>query len=136
MMDSYVIRLQPGQALREEIESFVNSRNIRAGWIVSCVGSLLQYHIRFANRQEGSLLTGHFEIISLTGTLSVNGCHLHIGLADGEGRMVGGHLLYQNIVYSTAEIVIQQTREMIFLREKDESTGWLELQISRPGPES
>ncbi|MGZ3949956.1 MAG: PPC domain-containing DNA-binding protein, partial [Flavisolibacter sp.] len=72
-----------------------------------------------------------FEIVSLTGTVSVNGCHIHISISDETGRTIGGHLLEGNVVYTTAEIVIQESEDLIFSREMDVATGWKELQIKR-----
>ncbi len=127
----HAFRLKPGQDLRKEIELYVKENNIAAGWIATCVGSLTNYNIRFANQQNGNTGNGHFEIVSLTGTVSNNGSHLHISLSDSTGNTLGGHLLQGNIVYTTAEIVIQSAPNLIFKREKDGSTPWEELQIEK-----
>jgi uncharacterized protein len=127
----HAFRLKPGQDLRKEIELYVKENNIAAGWIATCVGSLTNYNIRFANQQNGSIGSGHFEIVSLTGTVSTNGSHMHISISDSIGNTIGGHLLQGNIVYTTAEIVIQSSSNLIFKREKDGSTPWEELQIEK-----
>ena len=36
----YVFRLKPGEDLRNSIEAIVKEKNIEAGWINTCVGSL------------------------------------------------------------------------------------------------
>lgn len=126
---SYAFRLKPGQDLKKEIQQFVSVNQIQAGWIGTCVGSLQQYQIRFSNQNKGTMSTGHFEILSLTGTVSVNGSHLHIAVSDSTGTVIGGHLLDDNIVYTTAEIVIQFTNAFVFKREKDGTTPWDELQV-------
>jgi len=131
MTKSHAFRLKPGNDLRKEIESFVKDNNIQAGWISCGVGSLTQYNIRFANQPEGSKDTGHFEIVSLTGTVSVNDSHIHISISDSTGKTVGGHLLDGNLVYTTAEIVIQESNDFVFTREKDGSTPWEELQVKK-----
>ena len=125
----FPFRLKPGQDLRKEIEEHIKANNIKAGWIATCVGSLTNYNIRFANQKEGTSGAGYFEIVSLTGTVSSNGSHIHISISDSTGRTIGGHLLQGNIVYTTAEIVILSTPNFIFKREKDGSTPWQELQI-------
>jgi predicted DNA-binding protein with PD1-like motif len=125
----HAFRLKPGQDLRKEIERFAANKNITAGYMVTCVGSLVQANIRFANQPNGFLADGHFEIVSLVGTISTNGCHLHISISDSTGKTMGGHLLEGNIVYTTAEIVIGESKDMIFTREKDGSTPWEELQV-------
>ena len=127
----HAFRLKPGQDLRKEIEAYVKENNIAAGWITTCVGSLTNYNIRFANQQNGNTGSGHFEIVSLVGTVSTNGSHIHISISDSTGHTIGGHLLQGSIIYTTAEIVIQSTPNLIFKRETDGSTAWEELQVER-----
>lgn len=127
----HAIRLKPGQDLRKEIEAFVRKENIKAGWMVTAVGSLTQANLRLANQPEGTQFKGHFEIVSLVGTLSTAGCHLHLSFSDSTGKTIGGHLLAGNIVYTTAEIVIGESKDLVFTREKDGSTPWEELQIKK-----
>ncbi len=125
----YAFRLKPGQQLKEEIQKLVTEKNIKAGWISTCAGSLTQYNIRFANELGASTATGHFEIVSLTGTVSINGSHLHIAISDSTGKTIGGHLMENNIIYTTAEIVILASDGLEFNREKDGNTLWEELQV-------
>ena len=125
----YIFRLNPGEDLRKSIEALVKEKNIIAGWINTCVGSLTDYTIRFANQQEGNNGSGHFEIVSLTGTVSVNGSHLHISISDSTGKTIGGHLLEGCKIYTTAEIIIGSTANYEFKREKDGTTDWEELQV-------
>lgn len=131
MSASHAFRLKPGQDLKQSIDSFVKAKNIQAGWIASCVGSLAEYNIRFANQEKGYSDKGHFEIVSLVGTLSVNGSHIHLSISDSTGKTIGGHLLAGCKVYTTAEIVISEAADLIFTREKDGSTPWEELQIKK-----
>ena len=126
----YVFRLKPGEDLRKSIEAIVKEKNIEAGWINTCVGSLADYTIRFANQQQGTSGSGHFEIVNLTGTVSVYGSHLHISISDSEGKTIGGHLLEGCKIYTTAEIVIGSTTAYEFKRKKDGTTEWEELQIN------
>lgn len=125
----HAFRLKPNQDLKREIEAFVKKENIEAGWIMTCVGSLTQSNIRFANQPEGIKSNGHFEIVSLVGTVSVHGSHIHISMSDSLGVTTGGHLLEENLIYTTAEIVIGESKNHTFAREKDGSTPWEELQV-------
>jgi predicted DNA-binding protein with PD1-like motif len=128
-INTYAFRLKPGQDLKQSIVEFVEKNQIKAGWIAATVGSLTRYNIRFANRDSGSVSEGHFEIISCSGLLSVEGSHLHLSLADSNGVVIGGHMLDGCIVYTTAEIVIQSTNAYRFSREKDGSTPYKELKV-------
>ena len=126
---SYALRLKPGQDLKKSIQQFVDSNDIEAGWIASCAGSVNQYQIRFANQPNGTTDTGHFEIVSLSGTVSKNGSHIHIAVSDSTGKTIGGHLMENCTIYTTAEIVIQEATNLVFTREKDGTTEWEELQV-------
>jgi uncharacterized protein len=126
----HAFRLQPGQDLKKELEAFVLEYAIEAGWIQTGVGSLTQTYLRFANQPSGTFSNGPFEIVSLVGTLSVHGCHLHISVSDALGHVTGGHLLEGNVVYTTAELVIGVAKSLVFIREKDGTTDWKELQIT------
>ncbi len=76
----HALRLKPGQDLKKEIESFVKKEHIEAGWIMTCVGSLTQSNLRYANQPEGVKSNGHFEIVSLVGTVSIK---VHISISVG-----------------------------------------------------
>jgi predicted DNA-binding protein with PD1-like motif len=128
-ISTYAIRLKPGQDLKKEIEQVVRQHNIKAGWINTAVGSLTQYTIRFANQPGTNQQSGHFEIVSLVGTVSVNGSHIHISVSDSTGQTIGGHLMEGCTVYTTAEIILTATNNYVFTRAKDGTTPWEELQI-------
>lgn len=97
--------------------------------MVSCAGSLRVAAIRFADQKDITALTGPFEIVSLSGTLSPDGSHLHISIADSSGKTVGGHLGAGSSVYTTAEIVVADLKGSRFHREIDPATTFRELVI-------
>lgn len=129
MIKTHPLRLKPGVDLKREIEAYAKVNNIEAGWVAACVGSLTHYNIRFANQLNGSRDEGYFEIVSLSGTVSVKGSHIHISISDNTGKTTGGHLLDNNVVYTTAEIILMEDDSFVFAREKDGTTLWEELQI-------
>ncbi len=131
MTKHHAFRLKPGQDLKKEITAYVQAHKIEAGWVATCVGSLTQYNLRFANQPDGASGQGHFEIVSLVGTVSTNGSHLHLSISDSTGRTIGGHLLDSNLVFTTAEIVLTESGAHVFKREKDGSTPWEELQVQQ-----
>lgn len=97
--------------------------------VVTCVGSLTRVLIRHANRPDGTLYQGYFEITSLTGTIDPKIEHLHLTITDGEGRAFGGHLLPGSAVYTTAEIVVLLLDDLTFTREPCALSGYDELAI-------
>jgi len=129
MTKTFAIRLHPGEDLKGLITEWVKKENIRAGWMVSCVGSLQQYAIRFANEKEATVEKGYFEILQLSGTVSLDGVHLHIMISDKTGQCIAGHLMDGSIIYTTAELVISTSDEFVFSRETDQQTGFKELVI-------
>jgi len=126
---SYVLRLRPGQDLKQEILRFAKARDLKAAAIVTCVGSLTRAVIRYADQKDGVALDGRFEIVSLVGAFTGDGGHLHIAVSDKDGRTVGGHLMDGSTVYTTAEIVITELVGLRFTREKDAQTTYDELVV-------
>ena len=126
---THVLRLKPGADLLAELQAFVDTNRLEAAWMVTCAGSLTDYRYRPANQSLPLAGSGHFEILSLTGTLSSRGSHLHVCLGDSTGRAFGGHLLEGCRVYTTAEVVMQSTDELRFRRAIDGTTPWKELHI-------
>lgn len=128
-MNIKVLRLNPQQDLKAELDAFACQFNLEAAYILTCVGSLSTAVLRFAGQSEASVREGKFEILSLTGTLSRHGSHYHICLADSTGQTVGGHLLKGCQIYTTAEIVIGILPHLSFRREFDPATGYRELAV-------
>ena len=125
----YAIRLKPGEDLKQSIQKFAVENNLQASVVVTCVGSLLQYNLRFANQREGVVRKGHFEILSLSGTISESAVHLHLSIANEKGKTTGGHLLDDNLIFTTAEIAIAELTELEFKRIYDPNSGYPELSI-------
>jgi predicted DNA-binding protein with PD1-like motif len=128
-MQAITFRLKPGQDLLTEIEAVVAEKNIEAGCALSAVGSLTHATLRLANREFYSEYDGYFEIVAMTGTVSAHGSHLHLSIADGNGKTIGGHLVPGCKIYTTAEMVIAVFEDVIYIREFAEDSGYEELVI-------
>ena len=128
-MQAFTFRLKAGQDLFDEIETVVAEKNIEAGCVLSAVGSLTHATLRLANREHYSEYDGHFEIVSMTGTISVYGSHLHMSISDGDGKTIGGHLVPGCKIYTTAEMVLAIFEDVIYKREFAEDSGYEELDI-------
>jgi len=129
-LKTYALRLHPHQDLRLELEAFAKAHQLQAAIILTCVGSLRHAALRLADQPGTSVYAGKFEILSLVGTLSPDGPHLQIALADGTGRTIGGHLQPGNLIYTTAEIVIGELTTKVFSRPIDPETTYDELVIT------
>ena len=127
---AYALRLKPGDDLRDALLAYVTQHHLKAGAVLTCVGSLTVATLRLANQEGPTEYRGHFEIVSLVGTLSATGgSHLHLSVADSTGRTLGGHLLAGCRVYTTAEIVLVALPELEFVREVDPTFGYKELVV-------
>ena len=128
-MQNYTFRLSPGQDLFDSLQAFVMKKQVQAGCILSGVGSLRHATLRLADREYNSEYEGPFEIVSITGTLSVHGSHLHISISDGDGTTIGGHFESGCKIYTTAEIVIAVFNDVIYRRELAPDSGYEELTV-------
>lgn len=133
-MKIYTFRIKPGNDLKSELERFVKTNDIQAGFIITCVAGLEQATLRMAgampDKQDIRTYKGDYEVTSLVGTVSVNGVHLHMSISDNEGKSFGGHLKEGTIVHPTAEIVIGEDEQTTYTRELDEETGFPELVVT------
>jgi predicted DNA-binding protein with PD1-like motif len=129
-MQNYTFRLKPGDDLFDSIQKFVLSKKIEAGCILSGVGSLTRAVLRLAGRDAYNEYFGYFEIVSITGTVSIQGSHLHISISDENGATIGGHLVSGCWIHTTAEIVLAVFDEVAYRRELLENdSGYEELVV-------
>ena len=134
-LSAYALRLRPGDDLRQQLLAFVSAHKLAAGAVLTCVGSLTDVTLRLANQEGPTHYRGHFEIVSLVGTLSASGgSHLHLSVSDSTGRTLGGHLLDGCRVYTTAEIVLGALPALKFERETDATFGYKELVVKPAVP--
>ena len=132
----HALRLHPGDELFGALKKYCTDNNIKAAYIATCVGSLRACKLRLANADRdrpNEIKTWddqRFEIVSVVGTISTAGAHVHLGLADASGVGVGGHLISAT-VFTTAEIVLGEVPGLAFERRFDDATGFKELSVER-----
>lgn len=124
-------RLIPGELLKESIVQVVKENNIKAGVILAAVGGLENANIRVSKLDNGDHpvlnVEGPLEVVSCMGTLSADGCHVHVSVADRQGRCYGGHLKDGCRVFVTIELVILAFDDITYGRVFDDETGFEEL---------
>ncbi|MCP9930210.1 DNA-binding protein [Cyanobium sp. AMD-g] len=128
------LRLPPGVDLRGELEALALQDQGLSGFIVCGIGSLERAVLRFADQDEGTVLAGPQEVLTLTGSLNGDGAHLHVMVADVTGHALGGHLCHGSRVRTTMEILLLCPEGWQLGRERDAATGHLELTISPSRP--
>ncbi len=84
-MQTLPLRLPPGADLRLALQMAAPAAFVLAG-----IGSLSTLALRLAGADEPTLLQGDFELLTLSGSLSPDGAHLHASVADAQGRVLGG----------------------------------------------
>lgn len=125
------MRLEPGDDVRRSLQEWATENAVDAAMITCAVGSLTHAHLRYANRADGIVTTSDLEVLSLSGTISRHGMHLHMSVGDRNGNVLGGHLLDGCVVRTTLELTVQEINGLRMLRSRDEQTGYEELDTER-----
>ena len=126
-MTIHSIRLHRGDDLLLSIKQLASEQNIQSGVVLSAVGCILKGRLRDASGVNVRDITEHCEIVSLTGTISANRCHLHISLSKEDLSTIGGHLQEGCIINTTCELIIGEIPGQAIDVEFDEETGYDEL---------
>lgn len=124
-------RLQYGADLKKEIENLCYQNGVTSAVVISSVGCVYKATIRLADGKTIKEYDGNYEILTINGTISKNGSHLHISFSDINGNTFGGHLCYNTLINTTCELVLVGINEYSFTREYDEKTGYDELIINK-----
>ena len=136
-MKTLPVRLTPGQDLRAGLEAAVQAQNCHAAFVLSGIGSLSTAGIRLAGAEQPTRLTGEMEILTLSGTVDVDGdktgSHLHMAISTATGQVLGGHVAPGCIVRTTAEVLLALLPDWQFTREPDAQTGYDELVVRARG---
>ena len=119
LMQTLPVRLVPGDDLRAALETIARDQGIGAAFVMQGIGSLSVANLRYAGLDQPTRLDGDLEILTLAGSLSADGAHLHMAVSNAEGRVVGGHVSPGCIVRTTAEILIVCLDGVRFSRDLD-----------------
>jgi uncharacterized protein len=133
-MQALPLRLFPGDDLRVALEDVLRQANVQAAFVIQGIGSLSVAQLRFAGREDPTELRDDLEILTLAGSLSSDGAHLHMSVSDPRGRVFGGHVGHGCSVRTTAEVLLALLPEHRFSRERDLSSGFMELVIRNNDP--
>jgi uncharacterized protein len=125
------IRLRPDDDLRRSLEEAVAANGCAAAFVLCGIGSLARSKVRFAGASEATASDEDLEILSLAGTISKDGSHLHAALARTDGTVLGGHVAYGCTVRTTAEVLLALLPDWEFSRVPDPATGFAELLASK-----
>jgi predicted DNA-binding protein with PD1-like motif len=125
------LRLPPGCDLRREIERTVRDLPEQAGFVLCGIGSLTEARLRFADVPDASDIVEPLEVLSLSGSVTPEGAHLHASVATRSGQVLGGHVAYGCIVRTTAEVLVALLPDWNLWRAPDAATGYMELNVAQ-----
>ena len=126
------LRLTPGDDLRLCLEEVIAAAALPGAFVVSGIGSLTVAMLRYAGAEQITRIEADLELLSLAGSISDGGAHLHAEVADAQGRVMGGHLCHGSLVRTTAELLLTvMPSEQRLCRSHDAATGYDELVISK-----
>lgn len=129
-MRTLPLRLNPGDDLRAAVVAALLASGHAAGFVLQGIGSLSVAQLRYAGVALPAELRGDLEILTLAGSISADGAHLHMSVSDAQGRVLGGHVGPGCIVRTTAELLLALLPGQRFTRELDPQTGYPELKIN------
>ena len=104
-MQPLPLKLAPGSDLRLSLEELAQRDGI-SGFVLGVVGNLTKASFQCPGQAEPTVLEGNLEVITLNGTFSPEGVHLHLSLSDGACQVWGGHLEPGTIVQKGVDLLI------------------------------
>ena len=128
-MRTLPLRLPPGAELREALRAVLQANAVDGAFVVAGIGSLSVARLRLAGADTAQTLHGDLEILTLSGSIAVDGVHLHASIADASGRVWGGHVAPGCIVRTTAELLLALLPDWRLGRAPDPATGYAELTV-------
>lgn len=99
------LKLGPGSDLRLSLEQLAIAHNAH-GFVLGVVGNLSRAVFQCPGPPGPTVLEGDLEIITLNGTVSPEGVHLHLSLSDGACQVWGGHLEHGTLVLKGADLLV------------------------------
>ena len=104
-MRAVPLHLEAGSDVRRSLEQLALEHNA-GGFVLSVVGNLSQAAFACPGKSAPTVLAGELEIITLQGTISPDGVHLHLSFSDASCQVWGGHLEPGTLVLRGADLLV------------------------------
>ena len=104
-MHAVPLHLEAGSDVRRSLEDLAVAHQA-GGFVLSVVGNLSQAAFACPGQTAPTVLQGELEIITLQGTLSPEGVHLHLSFSDAACQVWGGHLEHGTRVLRGADLLV------------------------------
>ncbi|UCG68177.1 MAG: DNA-binding protein [Thermoplasmata archaeon] len=129
-----VAKFEDKEDFFEALDSVINKHDIKSAVILSGIGMLRDIEIGYYNGKEyiSKKFIDPMELLSMHGSIAYseeNRIHVHVGLANSEHKVFGGHLMGAKVCVLN-EIVLLKLEEMTLARKLDPKSGLSELEIS------
>ena len=124
-------RLRRGDDLLLEMQRIAREERLELAVILSAVGCVTRARLRDASGVTLRDINEPCEIVSATGTVSGQRCHVHIALAKEDLTTVGGHLVEGCLINTTCELVLGVVDGWRCGVEQDKETGYDEIVFER-----
>ena len=104
-METLPLELKPGQDLHLALTDLAVQQQL-SGFVLGVVGNLSQATFSCPGQQQPTRMSGVLEVITLNGTFSPTGVHLHLSLSDGACQVWGGHLEPGTVVLKGVQLLL------------------------------
>ena len=104
-MRAVPLHLEAGSDVRRSLEQLALEHDA-GGFVLSVVGNLSQAAFACPGQSAPTVLAGELEIITLQGTISPDGVHLHLSFSDASCQVWGGHLEHGTLVLRGADLLV------------------------------
>ncbi|MDA1246860.1 MAG: DUF296 domain-containing protein [Cyanobacteria bacterium] len=104
-MRAVPLHLEAGSDVRRNLEQLALEHQ-SSGFVLSVVGNLSQAAFACPGKNTPTILAGELEIITLQGTISPEGVHLHLSFSDTSCHVWGGHLEHGTLVLRGADLLV------------------------------
>ena len=134
--NTFVVRLDRGDEVVASLKELALHENIKLAQ-VSGLGATDEFTVGCYSVQEQeyypNTFTGSYEIVSLIGNITLLQdqfyLHVHMGCADAEGHMVGGHLTMARIS-GTGELFVTELPGTVHRQKDPLDTGLLVMRFA------
>ncbi|CAK23601.1 PCC domain-containing protein [Synechococcus sp. CS-197] len=104
-MDTLTLNLEPGQDLHQSLHQLASDQQL-SGFVLGVVGDLSEACFQCPGQPQPTRMQGVLEVITLNGTVSPQGVHLHLSLSDGACQVWGGHLEAGTTVHKGVQLLL------------------------------
>jgi predicted DNA-binding protein with PD1-like motif len=133
--DHIAIKLDDGEDVFVALDKAIEKHGIDSALILTGIGMLKDFEIGYYNGKNYIIerFVDPMELLSMHGSIArgqENRIHIHVGLANNEHKVFGGHLMSAKVCVLN-EIVLLRMNEVDLTRKLNEKSGLMELEVSQ-----